>query len=128
MVDIFAKMKKIDERLVLVRMHPDGREEAMSASAIRPMSMDEIEAAAMADPDARPLTREQEAHMRRTPRAKIIRRALRLTQEEFSARYHIPIGTLQDWEQGRLQPDQPNRAYLKVIAKDPEGVARALAP
>jgi DNA-binding transcriptional regulator YiaG len=49
-----------------------------------------------------------------------------LTQEEFPVRYHIPLGTLRDWEQGRCEPDQPARAYLTVIAHDPEGVKRAL--
>jgi len=39
------------------------------------------------------------------PRVKIIRRALHLTQEEFAERYHIPLGTLRDWEQGRAEPD-----------------------
>lgn len=62
-----------------------------------------------------------------TARSKIIRRVLGLTQEEFSARYHIPLGTLRDWEQHRSEPDQASRAYLKVIAKDPEFVAAALA-
>jgi putative transcriptional regulator len=28
--------------------------------------------------------------------------------------------------QGRAEPDQPTRAYLIVIAHDPEGVRRAL--
>ena len=55
-----------------------------------------------------------------------MRRALGLTQEEFAARYRIPLGTLRDWEQGRSEPDQPARAYLTVIARDPEGVRRAL--
>jgi putative transcriptional regulator len=43
-------------------------------------------------------------------------------------RYHIPIGTLRDWEQGRSEPVQPARAYLAVITHDPEGegVRRAL--
>jgi putative transcriptional regulator len=58
---------------------------------------------------------------------KTLRRALALKQEEFAARYHIPLGTLRDWEQGRCQPDQPARAYLAVIASDPKGVQRALA-
>ena len=58
--------------------------------------------------------------------AKIIRRALSLTQEEFSARYLIPLRTLQDWEQGKSEPDDPARAYLRVIATDPDGVSRAL--
>lgn len=63
----------------------------------------------------------------RTARSKIIRRVLGLTQEEFAARYHIPLGTLRDWEQHRAEPDQAARAYLKVIAKQPEMVAAALA-
>jgi putative transcriptional regulator len=40
----------------------------------------------------------------------------------------IPLGTLRDWEQGRCEPDQPAKAYLTVIARDPEGVDRALHP
>ena len=59
-------------------------------------------------------------------RTKGLRRILGLTQQEFAARYHIPLGTLRDWEQGRTEPDQPARAYLTVIARDPEGVRRAL--
>jgi putative transcriptional regulator len=51
--------------------------------------------------------------------------ALDLTQEEFAARDHIRVGPPRDWEQGRAEPDQPARAYLKAIAGDPEGVHRA---
>jgi putative transcriptional regulator len=93
---------------------------------MRPMTEAEIEAAAEADPDARPMTPEQLQTARRVPRVRTLRRALGLTQEEFAARFHIPIDTLRDWEQGRTEPDEPTRAYLKVIACDPEGVARAL--
>ena len=64
--------------------------------------------------------------MKQTPRAKIIRRALGLTQEEFAAQFQIPLGTLRDWEQGAAEPDQAARAYLKVIAVDPEAVRKAL--
>jgi putative transcriptional regulator len=84
--------------------------------------------AAISDPDARPLTEDDFRRMKRTPRAKIIRRALGLSQEDFAARYHIPIGTLRDWEQGRVEPDQAARAYLTVIARNPEAVRKALAP
>ena len=87
---------------------------------------EEVHAAALAVPDAQPLTEERLARMKRVPRARILRRALGLTQEEFAARYHIPIGTLRDWEQGRSEPDKPARAYLHVIAHDPDGVRRAL--
>lgn len=87
---------------------------------------EEVHAAALRDPDARPISDEEFRRARKVPRAKTLRRALGLTQEEFAARYHIPIGTLRDWEQGRSEPDQPTRAYLHVIARDPEGVRRAL--
>lgn len=91
----------------------------------QPMTDNDIEAAALSDPDARPLTASEFARMKQVPRAKIIRRALGLSQEEFAARYHIPLGTLRDWEQGRSEPDQTARAYLEVIASEPEAAARA---
>jgi putative transcriptional regulator len=90
------------------------------------MSDAEIHAAALADPDAQPLTPERLAGMTQTPRLKIIRRALGLTQEEFAARYQIPLGTLRDWEQGAAEPDQAARAYLRAIAGDPAAVQQAL--
>jgi putative transcriptional regulator len=105
----------------------DGGERAFPNAPMRPMTEQEIAGAAAADPDARPMTPDQLKNARRIPRIKTLRRALGLTQEEFAARYHIPVGTLRDWEQGRTQPDQPARAYLAVIAADPEGVSRNLA-
>jgi putative transcriptional regulator len=93
---------------------------------LQAMTDEQVTAAAMDDPDARPMTPEQRRRAQRMPRTKILRRALAMTQEEFATRYHIPLGTLRDWEQGRCEPDQPARAYLTVIARDPEGVKRAL--
>jgi putative transcriptional regulator len=90
------------------------------------MSDADVDSAALSDPDNLPMSEEQLAKAPRMSRVKIIRRALSLTQEEFSARYQIPLGTLRDWEQGRSEPDQPARAYLKVIAADPERTAKAL--
>ena len=125
-------MNKTD---TIARMHrdgtvaevlPDGTERPFPDTPMRPMTEAEVEAAAAADPDARPMTEEEFQRARKVPRAKTLRRALGLTQEEFAGRYHIPIGTLRDWEQGRSEPDQPARAYLAVIARDPEGVRRAL--
>lgn len=78
------------------------------------------------DPDNRPLTDTDLKRMKRTPQAKIVRRALGLTQEEFAAQFHIPIGTLRDWEQDRNVPDKAAESYLRVIAKDPDAVRRAL--
>ena len=77
--------------------------------------------------DDMPLTAGDIARMKRSPRARIIRRALGLSQEEFASRYGIPLGTLRDWEQGRSDPDQTARAYLEVIAAEPDTTARAHA-
>ena len=71
----------------------------------------EVHDAALKDPDARPLLDAALARMKPVARPRTLRRALRLTQEEFAARYRIPVGTLRDWEQGRAGPDQPARAY-----------------
>lgn len=92
------------------------------------MSEAERHAAALSDPDAPPLTPERLATMRRTPQVRIIRRALGLSQEEFATRFHIPLGTLRDWEQGRKEPDAAARAYLMVIGRDPSAVTAALHP
>ena len=110
----------------VVEILDDGSERPFPETPMRPMTEDEVHAAAMADPDARPMTPEERARARRVPRVRTLRRRLGLTQEEFAARYHIPLGTLRDWEQGRTEPDQPARAYLKVIALNPEGVWKSL--
>ena len=55
-----------------------------------------------------------------------IRKRLKLTQNQFSARFGIPIGTLRDWEQNRRRPEGPARVLLIVIDKEAEAVNRAL--
>ncbi len=59
--------------------------------------------------------------------ARTVRKRLGLSQAAFAARFHVPVGTLRDWEQNRRQPDAPALAYLRVIAREPDMVARALA-
>jgi putative transcriptional regulator len=112
----------------LVRVKRDGTEEAMDTPPLAPMTAAKIEATAARDRENPPLTDARPGKLRPVPRVKTLRRTLALTQEEFAARYHIPLGTLRDWEQGRTQPDQPAKAYLTVIARDPQGVERALHP
>src|ERR1700676_3169534 len=111
---------KIRSDGTVVEVLTDGTERPFPDTSVRPMTEAEIKAAADADPDARPMTAEQLQMARRVPRIKTLRRALGLTQEEFAGRYHIPLGTLRDWEQGRTEPDQPARSYLKVIAGNPD--------
>jgi putative transcriptional regulator len=110
----------------LIRIRPDGTEEAVAVPPLASLDDEAITAAAVRDPDAQPLTDADLTRMKRVPRVKTLLRALGLTQEEFAGRYHIPLGTLRDWEQGRSEPDQPARAYLMVIAHDPQGVQHAL--
>lgn len=115
----------------LVQVLPDGTlrpfpPDETDWAALRTMSDEEINAAARDDPDNPPLTPERQASLRRVPQVKVMRRALGLSQEQFSERYRIPLGTLRDWEQGRAEPDQAARAYLAVIAREPDIVRRAL--
>lgn len=83
--------------------------------------------AALRDPDAQPLTPEDMKRMRRRPQVQVIRRAMALSQQEFAARFRIPLGTLRDWEQGRKDPDAAARAYLLVIKRIPSAVTEALS-
>jgi putative transcriptional regulator len=65
--------------------------------------------------------------LKHTPQVKLIRRMLGPTQEEFAGRFHIPVGTLRDWEQSAVVPGQSVRAYLTVIARDPDAARKVLA-
>lgn len=95
-------------------------------SHVDSLTDEDILAAALADPDAQPSTDEQLRRMRPAPMSRWIRLRMKLSQQAFAERFHIPIGTLRDWEQHRKVPDAATRAYLAVIAHDPEAVARAL--
>lgn len=107
-------------------MKPEFDDGGMDWAAFDALTDDEVMAAALADPDAQPLTQEQLARMKRVPLAKHVRFKLGLSQEEFARRFGIPIGTLRDWEQHRSKPDQAAESYLKVIASNPKAVAKAL--
>ena len=58
---------------------------------------------------------------------KAIREKLGVSQSEFALMIGVSVSTLQNWEQGRRQPDGPARALLKVAAENPELVAEALS-
>lgn len=95
--------------MIISRKTPDG---------LRPMTSEEIEAAAFSDLDAQPLTSDDLRRMRQTPQSKIIRRALGLTPEQFCTRFNIPLSKVLDWEQGRSEPNPSERAQLKEIAHE----------
>ena len=56
------------------------------------------------------------------PDPKIIRERLGLSQIKFAQLLGISIATLQNWEQGRRQPDGPAKILLNVAAKHPDAV------
>lgn len=56
-----------------------------------------------------------------------IRSKLEKSQEEFALMIGVSVATLQNWEQGRRRPEGPARALLRVAAKNPQVVAKALA-
>jgi putative transcriptional regulator len=97
-------------------------------SRLDAMTKKQRHAAALADPDAQPIREEDLPRMPRVPQVSVIRRALKLSQQEFAARFHIPIGTVRDWEQRRKEPDAAAKAFLRVIAREPEAVRKALTP
>ncbi|TMJ19953.1 MAG: helix-turn-helix domain-containing protein [Alphaproteobacteria bacterium] len=60
-------------------------------------------------------------------RIRMLRNRLGLSQEAFARTYGIPLANIRQYEIGRHMPPPAVRAYLKVIDKEPELVARAVA-
>lgn len=87
----------------------------------------EVNAAARADPDAKPLTAAGLGRLLPVPDVRAIRRGLGMTQEQFARAFKLALGTVRDWEQGRSGPDGPARVLLTVIARNPQAVRDALA-
>lgn len=56
------------------------------------------------------------------PDPKKIREKLGLSQNKFAKMLGISISTLQNWEQGRREPDGPAKVLLNVAAKYPDAV------
>jgi len=126
--------------MIRVQKGPDGKfVQIMPDGSTRPiygrtdwarldaMTEEEIEANALSDPDNPPISNEELARFRRVPNPREIRKRLNLTQEEFAERFHLRLGTIRDWEQGKKQPDSAARVLLWVIEKNPEAVDQALA-
>jgi putative transcriptional regulator len=59
---------------------------------------------------------------------KAIRTKLNKSQSEFALMIGVSVSTLQNWEQGRRQPEGPARALLKIASENPAAVAAVLDP
>ena len=55
-----------------------------------------------------------------------IRRRLGMTQAQSAAAIGIPLATLRNWEQARVEPDPAARALLRILDREPEAALRAL--
>jgi putative transcriptional regulator len=67
-----------------------------------------------------------EVHIPDEINVKAIREKIALSQSEFAQLFGLSKRTLEHWEQGRRVPSGPARAFLTVIAREPEAVRRAL--
>jgi putative transcriptional regulator len=56
-----------------------------------------------------------------------IRAQLGLSQERFAQAFGISVDTLQNWEQGRRQPTGPAKVLLRIAAKNPAAMLKAVA-
>lgn len=52
--------------------------------------------------------------------AKVIREKLSLSQDAFASLMGVSIRTVQDWEQGRREPQGPAKSLLRVAEQHPE--------
>ena len=112
---------------VRIKATPEAIEEIIREAdwaRIDAMTDEDIARQVAENPDAAPIMTPAQI---RAARVRHARRRSGLTQEQFAARYRIPLGTLRDWEQGRREPDAAALAYLRVIEREPEAVERALA-
>ena len=68
------------------------------------------------------------AHVPATIDVKAIREKVNMSQDEFARQYGFSKRSLEQWEQGRRNPDAPAVAYLQAIARRPHEISAALAP
>lgn len=57
---------------------------------------------------------------------KRVRGKLQVSQSQFALMIGVSRATLQNWEQGRREPEGPAKALLKVVEKNPKAVLEAL--
>ena len=115
------------EQLIRYRPGRDAKPESRTNwDRLNRMSDDEIERAALDDPDAQPLSNEQLARGFRPKALIALRKRLGLSQAQFAKEFVLNLRTLQDWEQGSREPEDIARTYLRVTEHNPDAVRAAL--
>ena len=56
----------------------------------------------------------------------VIRKRLGMSQRQFAEAIHVPVSTLQNWEQGRTLMDPSARALMMILAREPKVALRVL--
>jgi putative transcriptional regulator len=95
--------------------------------AIGALSDNDVDQAALSDPDAPATQPDELSHFHRAVDVKAIRERMSLTQEQFATTFHLSLTTIQAWEQGQSLPDPIARTLLRVIERNPNAVRDALA-
>jgi len=67
-----------------------------------------------------------EVHVPEDIDVRAIRERISLSQGEFAKLFGLSKRTLEHWEHRRRVPSGPARAFLTVIAREPDAVRRAL--
>ena len=120
-------MRAKDAAITRVTLDPDnpprGRTDWRRLDAL---TDEEIERAARSDPDARPISQGELGEFQRVVDVRALRRRLGMSQFRFATSFHLSVGTVRDWEQGRSMPDRPARVLLKLIERNPEIVLETL--
>lgn len=100
---------------------------------VRATTDEEIEAQIAADPDTAPAWTDEDIRQAHwvipwpsPAQIRALRARLGLSQQAFAARYGFSVETIRNYEQGHRRPTGPARVLLRVIAAEPEAVARAL--
>jgi len=62
----------------------------------------------------------------KVPDIRAIRTKLHVSQNEFALMLGVSSRTLQNWEQGRREPEGPAKALLTIANKNPKAVLEAL--
>lgn len=122
-------MPDVEEELVYFVLDPSNpprltEEEKRRLDAL---TDEEIEAAALADPDALPLTPDMLVHLALTGFLREARTDLGLSQAAFEALFGLDANTISEWEIGHFDRRSPAEALIKIIVHNSQTAARAFA-
>ena len=123
----------LNEEGQLIERLPDGStrpiEDRTDWQRVNALTDEEIEKAAASDPDTRMLTaRDFETAYRHPAKVdvKAIRQSLRMSQRAFCRKYGFSADAVQQWEQGRREPNRYAKLLLTIIQREPDAVDRVL--